>query len=156
MGALRLLALLALLTPSAAIAAPFPAPQGWRQIETATPYPDLIQALRAAVKAHGMITVTRAGPTRAAKARGITIPGNRVIGVFNNRWAVRMLAASTAAGIEAPIRFYVTETEHGAVLSWKTPSSVFAPYFADADADLRIMAGELDAVFEAIATAATQ
>ena len=60
-----------------------------------------------------MGVVTQAGPTQAAASRGITIPGNRVIGVFNNDFAVNILALSTAAMIEAPIRFYVTEGADG-------------------------------------------
>ncbi|MEO0991408.1 MAG: DUF302 domain-containing protein, partial [Pseudomonadota bacterium] len=96
--------------------------------------------------------VTQAGPTGAAKARGITIPGNRVIGLFNNVFAVRILDLSTAAMIEAPIRMYVTEDLDGtATLSWKTPSHVFAPYFAEGGADLVAAASELDSLFEAVA-----
>jgi hypothetical protein len=49
-----------------------------------------------------LIVVTQAGPTAAAKKRGITIPGNRVIGVFNNDLARNVLESSTAALIEAP------------------------------------------------------
>jgi uncharacterized protein (DUF302 family) len=40
-----------------------------------------------------------------------------------------VLGASVAAGIEAPIRIYVTENQDGtATLSYKKPSAVFAPY----------------------------
>jgi uncharacterized protein (DUF302 family) len=78
------------------------------------------------------------------------------VGVFRNDFAVRALAASEAAMIEAPIRFYVTEGEGGgATLSWKTPSHVFAPY-ADGGADLQAVAQELDAIFEAIGAAAAR
>ena len=48
-----------------------------------------------------------------ANAIGVTIPGNRVIMVFRPDFAVRMLDASVAAGIEAPLRLYVTERPDG-------------------------------------------
>ena len=102
-----------------------------------------------------MAVVTQAGPTAAAANRGITIPNNRVVGVFNNVFAVRILALSTAAMIEAPIRFYLTEDDAGAAtLSYKTPSFVLAPYAAEGGDDLVAAGAELDAIFLAIANAA--
>lgn len=131
--------------------------EGWVVLPTEIPYADLIDAVKAATKANKMGVVTEAGPTAMAASRGITIPGNRVIGVFNNDFAVRILALSTAAMIEAPIRIYVTETEDGTgTLSYKTPTFVFAPYSEEGGQELAEMAAELDSRFEAIATAATQ
>lgn len=129
---------------------------GWRVIDTPKPYAEMIDALKAATKANKMGVVTEAGPTDAAKALGITLPGNRVIGVFAPQFAARVLPLSTAAMIEAPIRFYVTEDADGSsTLAWKTPSLVFAPYIAEAGPELAAIAAELDARFEAIATDAT-
>lgn len=126
---------------------------GWRVHETAYGYEELIDRLKQAVKANGMGVVTQAGPTGAAKARGIDIPGNRIIGVFNNKHAVEMLNASVNAMIEAPVRFYVTENPDGtATLSYKTPSHVFAPYEADSP-DVAMIAAELNAKFALIAIA---
>jgi uncharacterized protein (DUF302 family) len=103
-----------------------------------------------------MGVVTEAGPTDAAKKLGVTLPGNRVIGVFAPGFAVRVLPLSTAAMIEAPIRFYITEDADGSsTLAWKTPSHVFAPYVAEAGPELAAIATELDAKFDAIAQAAT-
>jgi uncharacterized protein (DUF302 family) len=74
-----------------------------------------------------------------------------VIGLYHPRFAVRMLEASVAAGIEAPIRLYVTENADGtATLSYKTPSAVFAPYMAEGGEALKALATELDAVFAAV------
>ena len=139
---------------AAAAAADIAPRAGWVVIETEKAHSQLIDDVKAAVRAHNMGVVTQAGPTEAARARGISIPGNRVIGVFNNQFAVRILALSTAAMIEAPIRIYVTETETGATVSYKTPSLVFAPYMAEAGPDLGRAAAELDAVFMSIAQAA--
>lgn len=128
---------------------------GWTVIETDKSYTDLIDAVRKAAGKNRMGVVTQAGPTGAAKNRGITIPGNRVIGLFNNLFAVRILGLSTAAMIEAPIRMYVTENADGtATLSYKEPSTVFAPYMDEADADLQTAARELDVIFDAIAKTA--
>ncbi|MDP5216915.1 DUF302 domain-containing protein [Ruegeria sp. 2205SS24-7] len=128
--------------------------EGWAVLPTGKSYDQLVTDVKAAVKENGLIVVTQAGPTKAAAARGITIPGNRVIGVFNNDFAVRVLNTSTAAMIEAPIRLYVTENADGtATLSYKTPSFVFAPY-AEGGTELQAIALELDGRFDAIAKSA--
>lgn len=126
--------------------------EGWTVLATNKPYDQLITDVIAATKANKMGVVTQAGPTKAAASRGIVIPGNRVIGVFNNDFAVKILALSTAAMIEAPIRFYVTEGSEGtATLAYKQPSFVFAPYMDEGGDALRQLAAELDSRFEAIA-----
>ncbi len=121
---------------------------GWAVIKSEQSHADLVASTRAAIKENGLIVVTQAGPTKAAAARGIVIPGNTVIGAFNNDFAVRLLRRSTPAMIEAPIRFYVTENVDGtATLSYKTPSFVLSPYEEDGVDDI---AAELDALFSAI------
>lgn len=146
----------ALLLPGAAGAGSLAPREGWAVHETAIPYAEMSSRVADAVKAEGLIVVTKAGPTGAARARGIDIPGNLVMGVFNNDFAVRVLELSVAAMIEAPIRFYLTENEDGtATLSYKTPSHVFAPYAEEGGAALAAIAAELDAKFAAIAAAAT-
>ena len=140
----------------AAVSADIPEREGWRVIETEMTHADLLQRLLDAVPQEGMGIVTQAGPTAAARARGIEIPENRVVGVFNNDFAVRILGLSTAAMIEAPVRFYVTEGEDStATLSWKEPGFVFAPYAEEGGEELAAIAAELDQRFEAIAARAT-
>ena len=149
-----LLGALALAADSAA-AQEWSAPPGWEVAKTRHSYANLIERLDAAVKANKMGLVTRASATLGAKSLGKTIPGNMVIGVYHPRFAVRMLAASIPAGIEAPIRFYVTENaDRTATLSYKTPTAVFAPY-SDGGEKLTEMARELDAIFAKIAKEAT-
>ncbi|KUP92329.1 hypothetical protein [Tritonibacter horizontis] len=133
---------------------------GWVVEHSTKDYATLLGDLKAAVRSHGMGVVTEAGPTEAARARGITLPGNRVVGVFRNDFAVDILALSTAAMIEAPIRFYVTEADAGpggdagAALAYKTPGHVFAPYATEGGAALTALAAELDDIFAAIAATA--
>ncbi len=130
---------------------------GWSVIDTKLSFSALVERLEAAVKAEKMGLVTAASASDAAKAAGFTIPGNRIVGVYRNDFARRMLAASVPAGIEAPIRFYVTENPDGtATLSYKTPSTVFAPYLDEGKDALKSLAGELDAIFARIAVAATK
>ncbi|MEP2031304.1 MAG: DUF302 domain-containing protein [Paracoccaceae bacterium] len=125
---------------------------GWVVMPTGKSYAALIKDVVAAVKANKMGVVTQAGPTGAAKKRGIVIPGNRVIGVFNNIYAVRIINLNAAAMIEAPVRMYVTENQdETATLSYKTPTMVFSPYFAESASDLAAAARELDAIFLSIA-----
>lgn len=150
------LAAAVLLLAAAPQAQPSPR-EGWVVTATDKPYADLIAAVKAAAGENGLGVVTEAGPTGAARRRGIEIPGNRVIGLFNNVLAVRILGLSTAAMIEAPVRMYVTENPDGtATLSYKTPSHVFAPYVDEGGPDLEAAARELDALFAAVAAAAAQ
>lgn len=125
--------------------------EGWSVTPSHKSFDALIDAVKQSAKANKMGVVTQAGPTGAAAKRGVTIPGNRVIGLFNNFYAVDILSLSTAAMIEAPIRIYVTENADGtATLSYKLPSTVFAPYAAEAGPKLEQLARELDDVFAAI------
>jgi uncharacterized protein (DUF302 family) len=65
-----------------------------------------------------------------------------------------MLEASVQAGIEAPLRLYLTENDDGtATLSYRTASFVFAPY-DDGGAALEALAVELDGILAEIAAAA--
>lgn len=126
--------------------------EGWVVKRTSQSHADLVSRTRQAIKENGLIVVTQAGPTKAAAARGIDIPGNTVIGAFNNDFAVRLLSLSTPAMIEAPIRFYVTENSDGsATLSYKSPSFLLSPYVEDGKAGIVDIAQELDTVFAAIA-----
>lgn len=127
--------------------------KGMRVIHSKLGYTELADRLDKAVAANGLAIVERASASAGAERRGIKIPGNMVVGVFRNDFAVHMLGASIPAGIEAPLRFYVTEaSDHSTTLSYREPSSVFAPY---GDSKLTAMAGELDTLFERIAKAAT-
>jgi uncharacterized protein (DUF302 family) len=68
-----------------------------------------------------------------------------------------MLNASVSAGIEAPVRFYISENPDGtATLSYKKPSFVFAPYFNEGGDALKALAVELDGTFAKIGDAATK
>ena len=79
-----------------------------------------------------------------------------VIGVFRPDFAVRMLEASIPAGIEAPVRFYITEEAGGtAALRYRSPSAVFAPY-EDGGEALMTLAEELDVIFAKIAKETVQ
>ncbi len=150
------LSIAVVLVPLVAFADDIVPRDGWQVIDTDLAYPALIDAVKAATKANGLNVVTEAGPTEAAAKLGSIIPGNRVLGVFAPNYAVRILPLSTAAMIEAPIRFYITEDADGtATLSWKTPSFVFAPYADEGGPDLAAIAAELDGLFDAIAADAT-
>ena len=154
---LRFALSLMLIVPGGLATAEMAPREGWTVQATQKSYAELSDATRAAIKANGLVVVTQAGPTKAAKQRGIDIPGNLVIGAFNNDFAVRVLALSTPAMIEAPVRFYVTENADGtATLSYKTPGHVFAPYEPEAGPELAKLAAELDVLFAAIADQASQ
>lgn len=80
------------------------------------------------------------------------IPGNAVVMVYRNDYAVRMLAAGVPAGVEAPLRLYVTEDGDGrGVPSYVPPSRLSAPY---GNPELDALARELDPIVERIAAEA--
>jgi uncharacterized protein (DUF302 family) len=99
----------------------------------------LVARLEKSIADQKMGLVAQASASKGAAARGVKIPGNAVLMVFRNDYAVRMLAASVPAGIEAPLRIYVTENADG--------TAVFGPY---GSAALDALARELDPVFERI------
>jgi uncharacterized protein (DUF302 family) len=153
---MNLLVLLPLLAVSP-VQAQMPAElNGWQVTKTPHGYADLVARLEQAIADNKMGLVTKASATVGAKQMlDKDIPGNTVIGVYRPDFAVRMLETSVAAGIEAPIRFYVTENGDGtADLSYKSPSFVFAPY-EDGGEALKALATELDAIFAKIAADAT-
>lgn len=148
-----LLAIACLAAPAAAQdLAPMP---GWEIHPSAHAYATLVARTEQAIEASPLGLVTRASATVGAKAIGQTIPGNMVIGVYAPNFAVRMLEASIQAGIEAPLRLYLTENADGtATLSYRTASFVFAPY-DDGGAELDALALELDGILAEIAATAT-
>ncbi len=124
------------------------APPATVAVRTAHGFDAAAQRTEQAIEANGMGLVASASASRGAAARGVKIPGNMVLMVFRNDYAVRMLAASVAAGIEAPLRLYLTENADGSTtISYVRPSAVFAPY---GSAALDAMARELDPVFDKI------
>lgn len=123
------------------------------EFRTKWTFDELVTRLEAAIAKNGMALVASASASRGAAARGVKIPGNAVLMAFRNDFAVRMLDASVPAGIEAPLRFYVTESpERTASLQYRAPSAVFAPY---RNPKLDALAAELDPIFAAIARDAT-
>ena len=125
-------------------------PEGWVVLKSKHSYADLVKEVNKAAKANKIGIVTRASATVGAKkVLNKKIPGNMVVGLYHPRFAVRMLEASIPAGIEAPIRVYITEnTDGSADLSYKTPSHVFAPYMKEGGNKLKELAAELDSLFE--------
>lgn len=117
---------------------------GVQVIETKQPFSAFTERLTAAIKKNKMGLVAQACANCGAKSIGVTIPGNRVFMIFRPDFAVRMLKASEAAGIEAPIRLYVTEQPDGAArLSYRLPSHTFGDYKVAA---LDELGAELDVI----------
>lgn len=126
---------------------------GWVVKPTAHDYATLTKRVQTAAAKQKLGVVSQASATIGAKkVLNKTIPGNTVIGLYHPRFAVPMLEASIAAGIEAPIRVYITENpDKTATLSYKKPSHVFAPYMNEGGEKLEMLAAELDQVFDAVA-----
>ncbi len=145
-----ILAILISFGAAADSATPYP---GTQVTKTKYSYQEMVKKLPEAVAKNKMGVVAKASATLGAKKIGVTIPGNMVVMVFHPKFAVRMLEASVPAGIEAPLRFYITENDDGTTtLTYREPSSVFAPYD---NTELDKMARELDEIFARIAADAT-
>lgn len=124
------------------------APPATLLVKTPHGFDTAVQRAEKAIAANGMGLVASASASRGAAGRGVKIAGNIVLMVFRNDYAVRMLAASVPAGIEAPLRLYLTEEPDGSTaIRYSRPSAVFAPY---GNAALDAMAKELDPVFDKI------
>ncbi len=135
----------------AEVRTPYP---GTRIIETGQPFASYLVKLKKAIRGNKMGIVGEACATCGAKNIGVNIPGNRVVMIFNPFFAVRMLKASEAAGIEAPLRLYVTESaDNTARLTYRRPSAVFSVYKVEA---LDEMAKELDGILETIVAQAAK
>src|SRR5258708_35502930 len=105
LGAIVGLGFLALLSSSGAPAAHADegALPGIRVMATKATFTEAIGRLEGSIAANEMLLVAKASASAGAAARGIAIPGNAVLLVFRNDYAVRMLKASVPAGIEAPL-----------------------------------------------------
>ncbi len=113
----------------------------------------LEEQLAAAISKNSMTLVNRASASDGAKGRGLSIRGDVVIGVFRNDYALRMLDANVDAGIEAPIRFHLTQEADGtSSLRYYQPSAVFLRYEGEA---IKALGRELDGVFAQIVKDAT-
>jgi uncharacterized protein (DUF302 family) len=136
-------------------AAENPAPySGMVTVEVPKSFKAFVKRVRPALKKHKFNVVGIACANCAAKSLGKTIPGNRVFLFFAPRYAVRMLAASNAAGIEAPLRFYATENpDGGATVTYRLPSHVFGAYDVP---ELTAMGKELDKMMTTILASAIE
>ncbi len=148
---LFVLGMLFIASTQADVDSPLP---GTITLQTPHPFNVLASRVEQAISDHKMGLVAQASASRGAAARGVSIPGNLVLMVFRNDYAVRMLDASVAAGIEAPLRLYLTENRDStSSLTYRLPSAIFAPYDSP---ELDAMASELDAIFERIVNDAIQ
>lgn len=136
---------LALLLATVPARAENPAPYpGTVTVDTGKPFAPFVEAFAKAIAANGFNVIGIAcADCGIKKAFDETVPGNRVFLFFKPDYARRMLAASVAAGIEAPIRVYATEAPDGtARVTYRQPSAVFGAYEVPALAE---MGRELDA-----------
>lgn len=135
-------------------AAPYSPHSGVKLVETKIPFDSFAERLTSAISKNKMGLVAQACANCGAKSIGVTIPGNRVFMIFRPDFAVRMLAASEAAGVEAPVRLYVTEQPDGtARLSYRLPSHTFGAYDV---AELDKLGAELDVILAQIVEDALQ
>jgi uncharacterized protein (DUF302 family) len=125
---------------------------GYRVVRAKHPFAQMQERLSAAIAKAGMNPVTRASASDGAKARGVTIRGDVVVGVFRNDFATRMLEANVDAGIEAPVRIHLVEETDGTTsLRYHLPSTVFGRYDGEA---IKALGRELDPIFERIVSEA--
>lgn len=113
------------------------------------PFATVAAALEKAITDHDMGLVCRANAQQGAVSRGVKIPGNQVLMVFRNDFAVRLINAEPRAAYQAPIRIYLYENKDGtASLIYVRPSFLFRPY---GHPEVTKVGAELDPIFEKIA-----
>jgi uncharacterized protein (DUF302 family) len=129
---------------------------GTRAIVSDLSYWGVITRLEAAIKRQKLKIISRASVRGTERQKKLGIPGNMVIGAFDDEYTTRILRANVAAGIEAPIRFYITRhpDDKTTTLWYRRPSWVLAPY-SDKTGELRAVGEELDKIMETIAAEAT-
>jgi uncharacterized protein (DUF302 family) len=121
---------------------PYPGTVSW---QTDYNFHELVGRLQKSVAANGMTVVAT---TNAVGHGSNTVPDNAVLMVFRNDYAVRMVQAAPLAGMEAPIRLYVTAgADKKAAVTYRTPTSIFALYD---NPKLDELAAEMDQVFAKI------
>ncbi|HLZ65958.1 MAG TPA: DUF302 domain-containing protein [Aliidongia sp.] len=118
---------------------PYPGTVSW---STAYPLGDAVRRLEKAVRSNGLTLVQ----TVASGGRGPTSVA--VILVSSSDYWSRILKANQLAGMEMPVRFYVTDTgNRTSAVIYRAPSSVFALYDTP---ELDRIAAEMDQVFAKI------
>ena len=148
MSYLRFLLSLVLLGEAALVSSPAAADSERVTHVARRPFQDVVTTLQKSVESHKMVLVCEADAQKGAASRGVKIGGNRVLLVFRNDFAVRLLEADPSAGFEAPLRIYVYENADGtATISYRAPSAVFAPY---RHPEVRAVAAALDPILKAI------
>lgn len=116
------------------------------------PFARVATALEKAIEDQRMGLVCHANAQQGAAARGVKIPGNQVLMVFRNDFAVRLINADPRAAYEAPIRIYLYENPDGtATLVYVKPSTLLKAY---SHPEVAKVGAELDPIFEKIAAAA--
>lgn len=133
------------------------APPGFAQdgkvvLTSRAPFARVATTLEKAIEEQRMGLVCHANAQQGAASRGVKIPGNQVLMVFRNDFAVRLINADPRAAYEAPIRIYLYENPDGtATLVYVKPSALLKAY---PHPEVAKVGAELDPVFEKIAAAA--
>lgn len=117
-ASLGLALVLAAAMPGTAMADAAKSPTEPRVVVTAQSYEQVLSRLEKSIAENKMRLVAQASASKGAASRGVKIPGNTVLMVFRPDFAIRMLKASIPAGIEAPLRIYVTENATGSSITY--------------------------------------
>ena len=137
-----------LLIPAALVLAAASPPDGVEVHASRHDFTTLVERTAAAAEQGGLAVIGRASASAAAAKRGVTIPGDAVLMVFNNQYAVRLLKANPLAGIEPPLHLHIAETsDGGAAISYRLPSATFRPY---GDPSIDAVGAELDKIFSTV------
>jgi len=108
---------------------------------------EVVERLKQAAASTPMGVVAHINGQANAAKRGVSVAPDQIIELFRPDLAVRVWNAEKAAGIDIPIRIHVFDRDGKTVLSYRTPSQVFAPYL---NPQLDLIGRELDPVFTEI------
>jgi uncharacterized protein (DUF302 family) len=100
------------------------------------PLPEVVQRLKNAIEAADLWVLHEIDPQTLLQRGGYTIAAARQVLFFHPRLMARVLAADSAALLEAPLKFAAFEQTGGVMVRWIEPATAFARYGNPALAEL--------------------
>lgn len=108
---------------------------------------EVVAALKEAAAGLAVAVVAHINGQANAAKRGMQVDCDQILEIFRPDWAVKVWAADKTAGIDIPLRVHVYAQGGKTVISYRSPSRVFAAY---AHPDLTRLGAELDDIFAAL------
>lgn len=126
---------------------------GFERIDKRSNYSfqETLDRLTGAVRDANLVLIKEVDYQTMLKMVNMNTEGLRSYEVFHPRYGAQLFGGDRRAGLEVPLRIFVSEDGERAIISYYQPSSVFAGY-----SGLGGLGSELDGVFDQMTNQATQ